>query len=79
MSALSAPSAKFIAVVPSNTIAFAEMCRGLYVGTTGDVCVAGMDGNPVTFTAVPAGALLPIRISRVNVTGTTASNLVALF
>jgi hypothetical protein len=32
----------------------------------------------VTFTAVAAGTLLPIRCSRVNSTATTATNMVAL-
>jgi len=33
----------------------------------------------VTFKAVPAGTLLPIRVARIKATLTTATNLVALW
>lgn len=79
MSVLSAPFAKFIAVTKSDTINFFEMTRSLYIGGAGDVTVLGMDGNPVTFSAVPAGTILPIRVLRVYATGSTATNIVAMF
>ena len=34
--------------------------RGLYVPVAGDVTVTGLDDVQVTFTAVPAGSVLPI-------------------
>ena len=36
-------------------------------------------GAEVTLAAVPAGALLPLRVSRVLASGTTATALVALW
>jgi hypothetical protein len=53
--------------------------RGLYIGVSGDVKVdmAG-GGTAITFKAVPVG-LLNIIVSRVYATGTTATNIVALF
>ena len=55
---------------------------GLYVGTTGDVTVKtthqGPSGATVKFTAVPAGAIIPLCVCRVMSTGTTASNIVGL-
>ena len=74
---ISAPGA--FAVTPSNTVGYDRMARAFYVGTTGDVVVLTSEGNAVTFTAVPAGAIIPINHTRINATGTTASNIVALF
>jgi hypothetical protein len=52
----------------------------LYVGVTGDVSVemAGT-GSSITYKGVPAGATLPINVTRVNSTNTTATDIVALF
>lgn len=51
----------------------------LYVGGAGDVIVTTLKGTTVTFKAVPVGTVLPIACSAVVKTGTTASNLLALF
>jgi hypothetical protein len=53
---------------------------GLYIGGTGDVTVkfASGDQTAVTFSAVPAGTLLPIAVSRV-MAATTATSMVGLF
>ncbi len=57
--------------------------RGLYVGSGGDISVemagAGLNDATVIFVAVPTGTLLPIQITRVNSTGTTASSLTAIW
>lgn len=66
------------AVTPSDTVAFATMTRGLYVGGTGDVAVIMRSGAALTFSAVPAGTLLPIQASQVKATGTTASLILGL-
>ena len=52
----------------------------LYVGVTGDVSVemAGT-GTAITYKGVPAGATLPINVTRVNSANTTATDIVALF
>lgn len=59
--------------------------RGLYVGGAGNlVVVMAADqtssgaGTAVTFTAVPAGTVLPLRARRVLATG-TATAIVALY
>jgi hypothetical protein len=69
----------FFAVTKSDTVGFSYIARALYVGTTGDVAVVGLDGVAVTFTAVPAGALLPVMCIRVNSANTSASNIVGLY
>lgn len=56
-----------------------NVSRWIYVGSTGDVQVILMGGQTVLFTAVPAGTLLPIRVTRVMAAGTTASDVVALW
>jgi hypothetical protein len=52
--------------------------RALYVGGTRDVRVRMRGGNDVTFAAVPTGTVLPIRVTRVFLTGTTATNIIAM-
>ncbi len=74
------PSGSFEAVTASNSTNFVKgVCRGIYVGTTGNVVVVAPDDTTATFIAVPAGAVLPVQAKRVNSTSTTASNMVALF
>ncbi len=55
-------------------------CRGIYVGGTGDVTVnmAG-DGATVVFSGVPAGVILPVRVTMVLTAGTTATNMTSLW
>ncbi len=73
-------SRSFVAVSPSNTVAFStEECRALFVGNGGDVTVPNLAGDAITFENVPDGSVLPVRCRRVNATGTTATGIVALF
>lgn len=69
-----------VAVTPSDTTNLTNVTRGLFVGGVGNLSVvmAG-DGATVVFTGVPAGAFLPIRVSRVNSTLTTATNITAVW
>lgn len=53
------------------------MTRGVYVGVTGDVTMV-VGGNAVLFKAMPVG-IYWIRTTRVNATGTTATNILALY
>ena len=66
------------AVTTSDTVDLTNVSRGLFVGGAGNVVVIMADGTTVTITGVTAGTLLPIRVSRVKATGTTATNMVAL-
>lgn len=77
---LDAPAMHAAAVTPSDSTDLASATRGLYVGTGGDVKVNTSGGETgIVFTAVPGGTVLPIRVTRVLSTGTTASNIVALW
>lgn len=68
------------AVTPHDSTNFTNgVCRGIYVGGTGDVAVVFQDGTAVTFESVPVGVILPVCAIRVNDTNTDATALVAIF
>jgi hypothetical protein len=53
--------------------------RALYIGAAGDLKVTMAYGDIVTFVAVPAGSILPIQVTRVFATGSTAASIIALY
>jgi len=73
------PARDAAVVTPSNSVSLTNMAKAFYVGAAGDVAVVTARGSTVVIPAVPAGVIIPLQISRVNVTGTTASGIVALF
>jgi hypothetical protein len=74
---LADPAWDAVAVTPGAS-ALGDVTRGLYVGGAGDVEVTMASGNDVTFTAVPAGTVLPIRCTHVLSGSTTATTIIAL-
>jgi hypothetical protein len=73
------PATKAFAITESDDNDVEEVTRAVYVGGAGDIAVVMAEGGaPVVFGAVPAGTLLPIRISRLMSTDTTATNVVGL-
>lgn len=75
---LEGPAAGAFAVTPSDSADLSFNSRALYIAGTGDVRVTMVNGDVVTFTAVPAGTVLPVRVKRVHSTSTTATNIVAM-
>lgn len=76
----SRPSGAFETVTPSDSVNFTKgVSRGLYIGGAGNLVAVAADDTTATFTAVPAGTVLPIKVKRVNSTSTTATAIVALF
>ncbi len=75
---LDAPAKDGFDIVPNDGADLEKVTRAVHVGTGGAVRVTLKSGAIVTFFGLGAGALLPIRASRVHSTGTTASDLVAL-
>ena len=77
----------FLAVTPSDSVYIVPLINeaggapttGLYIGGTGDVTCLNASGAAILFKAVPVGTTLYIETQRVNATGTTATNIVALF
>lgn len=67
-----------VAVTPSDTVNLTNPSV-IYVGTTGNVKVTTAQGSDVTFIGVPSGAVIPVQVIRVWDTGTSASNMVAIY
>jgi hypothetical protein len=76
---LTSPPEQAVAVVPADGTDLACVTRAIYVGGAGDLRVRMQSGAEVTFAAVPAGALLPLRVKRVLAAGTSATAIVALW
>ena len=69
-----------IAVTPHNSNALTGgITKALWIGGVGNLTVTMANGVDATFTAVPAGTELRLAVTRVKATGTTASNIVALY
>jgi hypothetical protein len=67
-----------VAITPSNTVNLTNPSV-VYVGSTGNVRVLTAQGDDVTFSNVPAGAVLPVQVIRVYSTSTTATNLIGIY
>jgi hypothetical protein len=76
------------AVTPSDTVNIPSVSTAdgkgnngcvLYVGVAGDLKVQTVGGDDVVFTGVLAGSFIPVQVLRVFATGTTATNIVALW
>lgn len=67
------------AITPSDTVDITRPTNAILIGGTGDVAAVMQNGSVVTLKTLPAGACVPIACRRVNATGTTATNLVALY
>jgi len=68
-----------VEVVTSDATIYVQPTRGVYVGTTGNLKVDMVSGGTVTFVSVPGGSLLPVQVERIYATGTTATNIIALY
>lgn len=73
------PANDGLPVTKSDSTDLSQVSRALYIGGTGDVTVIMRTGTQLTFSAVPSGALLPISVKRVMSTGTTATNIIAIW
>jgi len=74
-----AGSYRAAAVTPGDSTIL-PATRGIWVGVAGNLAVifAG-DTTAVTLVGVAAGTLLPIQVTKVMSTNTTATNIVALY
>ena len=76
---VAAPARRGFAIVASDTTDLAAETRAIYVGAAGDLSLILSSGDAVTLAGVPGGSVLPLRLSRVKATGTTAAQLVGLY
>ncbi len=75
----SSPAQHGVAVTPNDSTDLSNFTRAVYVGGAGDVKVDLVGSGTVTFSAVPVGTVLPVRVSRVYDTGTDATLILALW
>jgi hypothetical protein len=76
---MTSPANDAAAVTPSDTAPLVYVSRALYVGGAGNLVVTMQGGGNVTFTGVPAGTVLPIRVTHVLSTSTTATSIINLY
>lgn len=69
--------AKDAAAITPGAGALGYTTRALFVGGAGNITVTMAGGQSVTFTGVPAGAILPICVT--HVTAATATNIVGMW
>lgn len=76
-----APASSSKAVTPHASNDLPDgVCRSLWVGGAGDVAViADRDSVAVVFKGCAAGSIIPVYAKAVRVTGTTATDIVALY
>ena len=76
-----APSQFPKAVTKSDTadIYDGKLSKGIYCGSGGNITVVLGDDSTVLFVGTIAGSIIPIQIKRVNSSGTTPTDIVALY
>jgi hypothetical protein len=77
--AISAPAQCGFAITPSDAVDLAAETRGLWIGASGDLALVLASGDEVTIAGAVGGTLLPLRVTRVKATGTSAAQLVGLY
>lgn len=79
-SGFSSPLQYAFAIAPNDNSDVPSLTRAIFVGGAGNISVImENDTEAVTLVGVVAGSLLPMRVTRVRSTGTTATNLVGLY
>lgn len=74
------PASRGAAVTPADGADLSFPTRGILVGTAGNIKVDFVDsGTAVVLTGLLAGVIYPLAVRRIYSTGTTATNIVALW
>jgi hypothetical protein len=76
---ITAPAEGGVAVTPSDSTNLTDTSRAIYVGGAGSVVAVMKNGQVVSFAGMQAGVVYPLRVNRINATGTTATGIVALY
>lgn len=67
------------AITPDNDADLPRATRAVMVAEGGDLSVTMLDGSALVLPALVPGAIYPVRLSRVNAGGTTATGIVGLY
>jgi hypothetical protein len=78
VSGLEAPATAAEAISPDDSADLPTIPRALYATGAGEVTVTMINGNTVTL-PILAGTPLPVRVSRVWASGTTATGIVGVW
>lgn len=73
------PGRNAVSVTPSDSTNLAVPSRALWIGGVGNISVEMLDGSTQVFEGIIAGSLLPLQVTRVNSTNTTATLIVSVF
>jgi hypothetical protein len=77
---VSAPATRAVAVTPHDANALADIPKALFIGTGGNITMRGVNGaSDQLWKNVPSGSVLPFRAQYVRATGTSATDLLALY
>lgn len=77
---LTTPAISAAAITPNDGADLADETRGIYTGAGGALTVDMVGvGTNITFSNVPAGAVLPFRVTKVYSTGTSGTGYMALY
>lgn len=77
VSSLSGPARDLLPVTPNDSVDLAEVAVGLYVETGGTLSIVTVAGGTRSV-SVPDFSVLPVGVTRVRATGTTATGIHAL-
>lgn len=72
-------SGRRAAAVTLNDSTIIENTRALYIGGNGNLKVTMVEGGDVTFVGLSAGMILPVQVVKCWLTGSTVSNVIALY
>ncbi len=72
-----APTGLLVAVSASATAFANGVCRGIYVGSAGNITVTDRGGNSVQFVGLATGVIHPIQASAI--TAATAGSIVIAY
>lgn len=76
---LSSPCDNAAIITPNNDTDLIYVTRAVWVGGAGTINVTLAGGQTVLFSGIVAGTLLPLRITRVLSSSTSATDLVGIW
>ena len=76
---LTTPAVGHEDIIPSDTEDLKQVTKQLFIGASGDLRIMALDGTIATYSGLPGGSILNLRVKRVLATGTRADFLVAMY